>query len=154
MGEYLAMLQHSYESAMAHNECPPHSRLAFLSEAVFDFTTYDGAMDEFLAQKAVEVCEAITERKTFEYIERSEEHYRWYIAMVNMPFFADRLSWGTSIRGAWWDTPVHQTHHELHSCHLWQADQQILRLQFNRDEWEEFIREVIAFAPLPSSTEG
>lgn len=158
MGDYTAMLEHSYETERAYRECPPHSRLAFLSEAIFDFTTYDGAMDEFFATKAIEVCKAITERKTFEYIERSEDHYRWYLAMVNMPFFADRLLWGTSIRGAWWDTPPSEKYHELRSCSLWKAEQQILELRFSNDEWEKFIGDVIAFgsvefAPAPS-TEG
>lgn len=99
---YLKLLVDSYEESRLM-ECPPESRTEFLAVYLFDFTTYDSGMDELLGEKAVEVFRVISERKTFEYI-ADQEQYRWYIIMCNMPFFAARLEWGSSIRGAWWDS--------------------------------------------------
>ena len=38
----------------------------------------------------------------FEYIEK-EEQYTNYLIMINMPFLQDKLEWGSSVRGAWFD---------------------------------------------------
>jgi hypothetical protein len=60
--------------------------------------------------------------------------------MCNMPFFADRLEWGTSIRGAWWSSK------SLASCGLWDGDKQLLELNFAPGEWDEFARALVEFA--------
>jgi len=77
------------------------SRLDFLGNVVFNFTTCDTKMSELFATKAVEVCEAISNKTTFDYIE-NEDNYQWFLLMCNMPFFANMIVWGNSIRGAWW----------------------------------------------------
>lgn len=74
------------------------SRLEYLSDHVFGFTTYDSAMAELFARKALEVCAALSNRQTFEYIENAE-NYRWFLWLCNVPFFASKIEWGTSIRG-------------------------------------------------------
>lgn len=66
--DYKELLEHSFTVEKENGECAPESRLAFLSASIFDFTTCDGSMDELFARKAVEVCAAITNRTTFEYI--------------------------------------------------------------------------------------
>lgn len=137
--DYSAMLTHSYKSECERD--PELPRYSFLACHVFDFTTYDDGMDKFLAVRAIQVCEAITHKKTFEYIESSEENYRWYIAMCNMPFFARKIEWGTSIRGAWWNSQI-----TLQSCGLWDGDDQIDRLEFSSVEWEGFIHALIRFS--------
>ena len=76
------------------------SKHEYLSSMVFDFTTYDGDVDKLFVSKALEVCDAISNRTTFDYI---KENLEWYLIMMNMPFFADQTSWGTSVRFAWWD---------------------------------------------------
>jgi hypothetical protein len=136
---YRELLEHSYERA-TYSE-PEASRLAYLSDYIFDFTTYDDEMAEIFARKALEVCRAINDTKTFDYIE-DPDNYRWYLLMVNMPFFAGRLNWGTSIRGAWWDH-ADQT---LETCGIWRGDEQALSLKFTRDEWMRFVADLIAFA--------
>lgn len=78
------------------------SKSEFLSGFVFDFVTYEEKFTELFAAKALEVCDAISQKKTFDYI-ADDERRQWYLLMVNMPFFAGRLSWGSSIRGAWWE---------------------------------------------------
>ncbi len=136
--DYLKLLEHSYAMA-AGDECPPDSRLEFLGEQIFNFTTYDGEMSVLFAEKAIEVCDAITRRETFDYI-GSADGYKWFLLMCNMPFFADRLEWGTSIRGAWWDSK------SLESCGLWDGDKQLLELNFAPGEWNEFARALVEFA--------
>ena len=136
--DYLKLLEHSYAMA-AGDECPPESRLEWLGEQVFDFTTYDGAMSALFAEKAIEVCDAITRRETFDYI-GSADGYKWFLLMCNMPFFADRLEWGTSIRGAWWDSK------SLESCGLWDGDKQLLELNLAPGEGNGLARALVAFA--------
>jgi hypothetical protein len=136
---YRELLEHSYEQATYSD--PEMSRLAYLSDYIFDFTTYDSDMGELFAGRALEVCAAINEGKTFDYI-KDADNYRWYLLMVNMPFFAGRLEWGTSIRGAWWDH-ADQT---LETCGIWRGEEQVLSLTFTRDEWPRFVTDMIAFA--------
>lgn len=123
------------------------SRLTYLSEYIFDFTTYDGGVAELFATKALEVCAAISDGKTFDYI-KDPDNYQWYLLMCNMPFFAERLSWGGSIRGAWWDNSI-----TLDSCGLFLDGGQIVdTMEFTRDEWAEFIAAVLAFATAKGET--
>ena len=145
--DYLKLLTNSFsiEGNDKNNGCPPESRLAYLSRSIYNFTTYDSAIDNLFAEKAVEVCAAINNGKTFEYI-KDVEQYKWYLLMCNMPFFADRLEWGGSIRGAWWagrqGGPI-----EFQSCGLWIGDEQYSdELKFDADEWRLFIAAVIDFA--------
>lgn len=121
------------------------SRLEYLSESIFNFTTYDSQIGELFAAKAVEVCAAINDETTFDYIKDSES-YKWYLIMCNMPFFKDKLEWGISVRGAWWDAQIGRQI-EIDSCGLWEGDKQLTEtLKFERGEWELFIAAVIEFA--------
>jgi hypothetical protein len=79
------------------------SKLEFLSCYIFDFTTYDSGMDKIFAQKMLDVIECILNKTNFQYIEASNENYLNYLTMINMPFLKDKLDWGTSIRGAWFN---------------------------------------------------
>jgi len=63
---YKQMLEHSYRIIPEMMGCPPESRLEYLGDYIFDFTTYDGEMSALFARKAVEVCAAINDRKTFD----------------------------------------------------------------------------------------
>lgn len=147
---YKELLEYSYHySSEIMEGIKPSSKshLEFLNDAVFDFTTYDSAVSQLFARKAIEVCKALSDRKTFEYIEE-KQNYTWFLLMCNMPFFSNKLSWGTSIRGAWWSTGVHSNAIELNSCYLFQDEKQLLKLQFTLSEWEQFIRAVIEFAQI------
>lgn len=137
--KYAQLLNDGFlEYQSGENACG--SKIEFLARYVFDFTTYDSDMDQLLGQKAVEVCRALSSRTTHGYI-KVPENYRWYILMCNMPFFAPRLDWGTSIRGAWWgyDQPA------LTSCGLYEGERQVIRLDFADGEWEDFIASVLEF---------
>ncbi len=138
---YLELLNHSYEETKALGGCAPESRLEYLGDHIFDFTTYDGEMSALFARKAVEVCDAINARTTFDYI-KDPENYRWYLLMCNMPFFASKLEWGTSVRGAWWNHTI-----TFQSCGLWQGDEQLAdEMKFTGEEWAQFTAAISAFA--------
>lgn len=95
-------------------ECYPSNKLMFLGSDIFNFTTYDGAIDELFAKKMIEVIECILNKQTSEYHKHGENqaNYLNYLTMVNMPFLADKLEWGTSIRSAWFDEYGHQSDKE------------------------------------------
>lgn len=64
--------------------------------------TYDSDVDKLFIREMMEVIDVILQRTTFDYQE-SYEKYLIYLRMVHMPFIADRINWGTSIRGAWFE---------------------------------------------------
>ena len=116
-------------------------RLEYLSDYIFNFITYDGEIGERFARRALEVCAAISNEANFDYI-KDPERYSWYLLMVNMPFFAGKLDWGTSIRGAWWDDPI-----TLQTCGLWLDGEQLADpIRFTRDQWRGFIAAMLDFA--------
>jgi len=134
-----------YSSMLAEGFCVSRvgewSRLEYLSDFIFDFTTYDSEMAELFARKSLEVCAAISAGKTFDYI-KDPNQYRWFLVMCNMPFFAGRIEWGTSIRGAWW---AHNGT-TLSSVGLWSEGEQITDVMtFTESQWKEFIAALIAF---------
>lgn len=136
---FLAVLVHSYENQIDYG-CPAESRLEFLADHIFDFTTYDSAAGAFFGRKAVEVCAAISDRRTFEYIKNPDD-YLWYLALCNMPFFSARINWGGSIRGAWWDEIP-----PLDTCALMEDHEQMLLIEFAGDEWAHFVEAIRVFA--------
>ena len=97
-------------------------------------------MSELFASKAVEVCKAISDGTTFDYV-RDPENYRWYLALCNMPFFASQIEWGTSIRGAWWN----HADHPFSTCALFVANEQVCDWTFTREEWLRFIAAIIEY---------
>jgi hypothetical protein len=139
--DYLKLLKNSYETQRRIDECPPESPLEYLGDSFFDFTTYDGEIAALFARKAIEVCEAISARTTFEYI-KDAENYRWYLLMCNMPFFVGKLDWGGSIRGAWWDHKI-----TFRSLGLWEGDEQLSEeMTFTAEEWILFMAAVSEFS--------
>jgi hypothetical protein len=143
MTGYVELLEHSYEMQKIYDS-PSQSRLGFLADSVFDLTTYDGEMSDLFGGKSLEVCKAINDRTTFDYI-NDRDNYVWFLTMCNFPFFASRISWGTSIRGAWWDC-YPKPGFTLESCGLWKDGEQILSVAFTPAEWPEFIAAMVEFA--------
>lgn len=139
--DYSQLLERSFLQ-MAHTS---ESRLGYLAEHVFGFTTDSPSADELLAAKAVEVCAALGNRTMREYVSAKDGHL-WFLLMFNMPFFAGRLDWGTSMTGSWWSVE-HGEFLELDSCGLWTETGQLLEpMRFTLDQWKEFINAVVAFA--------
>ena len=144
--DYGQMLADGYEAMKGQ---PPRNRLQFLGHFIFQFETDDPEMTELFAQKALEVCAAISDGTTFEYVENKED-YIWFLLMANFPFFLERIEWGVSIRGAWWDV-WNQCRCDLDSCGLWEGDQQVPYLAFkDNDDWAHFVTAMRSFALLDS----
>ena len=50
---YRTLLEHSFEVEKKHGESASETRLEYLSESIFNFTTYDSEMSELFVTKAV-----------------------------------------------------------------------------------------------------
>lgn len=146
---YLELLTNSYKKQSQDDGfgCPPESPLEYLGDYIFQFITHDGDMSARFAEKAVEVINAINTRTTFDYIE-NKDNYQWYLLMLNLPFFADKTEWGTSVRGAWWTYRI-----KFQNCGLWDGDKQLYNeIEFNGDQWEEFTMAISSFAKTNQPT--
>lgn len=103
MTDYKKMLKTTMESSSQLTGFPKYSKLSYIGSIIFDFTTYDQDMDELFAKNMLDVIECILEGTTCDYIERSNANYINYLTMVNMPFLKPMITWGTSIRTAWFE---------------------------------------------------
>lgn len=66
-----------------------------------------------------------------------------------MPFFVDKIDWGTSIRGCFWGAPIGIKDIEFKSCGLWIDNEQYTdTIIFSKYEWKSFINAVIEFARI------
>ena len=98
MKNYKKELEDFYKDYANNGE----TKLEFTGDHIFEFTTYSSNLSELLAQTMIDVMVQIANRTTFEYIEDEANHVN-YILMINMPFLSDKIEWGTSVRGAWFD---------------------------------------------------
>lgn len=146
--DFLKLLEHSYKMQCRYEDL---GRYEYLSEHIFDFTTYDSDMSELFGKKALEMCLSINNKTTYDYIE-NEENHKWYLLMVNMPFFDKKLEWGTSIRGAWW-TPSNSKLYNIYSCGLYKGQVQILEFVLTMDQWCEFVKAMVEFTKLEINNE-
>ena len=133
-----------FEESILEEFCcyDPLERYEYVCE-IFDITTYCSGISEIIGKRIIDVCEAITDGKTFEYIGGSEEDEVWYIVVCNFPFIYPKLNWGGSIRGAWWD---HTDEFKFSTCYMVVDGEQQLDWCLSRDEWFCFIRAIIEFA--------
>ncbi len=70
---------------------------------IFGLTTYDLGMDRILARKIINSLLLIAEKRVFDVVDSHHEAYFDFIMTVNFKNIEDFLSWGTSIRGCWFD---------------------------------------------------
>lgn len=134
---YKNLLQNSFEEIKSHGN-PDLSPLEYLGGYIFEFTTYDDSIDRLFGEKALEVCEQISDGTVFGYLQ-DDDNYKWYLIMINMPFFSVRLDWGSSIRGAWWSHSKDDL--SLFSTGLFESSEQVLKLEFEtRDDWIDFVK--------------
>lgn len=146
--DYLNVLEESFDTQLEVYGEKRSSKLVWVANAIFDFNTYDDALDEEFAIIALEVAQAITKGKTFEYIE-DETRYKNYVLMCHIPFFANRLSWGSSIRGAFWDCWVcgenKGDYFSLDSPYLKIDEDFNTIMTFSREEWKMFMEALFEF---------
>jgi len=136
--KYLNLLNHSFEQVKETVCDGAMGKFEYLASYIFGFVTYENVISSLMAQKCLEVCKAISDRKTFEYIGTEEGNF-WFLITVNMPFFECKLSWGTSIRGAFWDRKKFM----VKSCGLFDGFNQILELEV---DWVGFVEDMISFS--------
>ena len=137
--DFNGLIERSYKFSCEQLE--ETSRLEWAADNVFDITTYDSGMSELFASVAIDVCQSISDNKTFDLIADNHRH-TWYLMMCNLPFFADRIEWGTSIRGARWRADMKP----LSSCGIFDEDgEQVAGIEFERGEWKPFISALIDF---------
>lgn len=79
-----------------------YSKYEWAASDIFDLVTYDAGLDENFVKKILEVCGAILNNETFDYI-RDEKQYTDYIIVCQLLDKFDWINWGTSIRGAWFE---------------------------------------------------
>lgn len=86
-------------------ECidPDASKYAWVANEVFDLITYDTSLDERFAKEIIEVIKVILDVETYEYI-RDGSNYVAYILVCQLLNNFHWIEWGTSIRGAWFET--------------------------------------------------
>ena len=99
MGKFIKLLDDNYKESIDFGY-EYESKIEYVGSEIFDFTTYDGNIDILFANKMIDVIKCILSKTTFEY---QKDNYIDYLTMVNMPFLVDKLEWGSSIRGAWFD---------------------------------------------------
>lgn len=133
MKNYIEILDTEYQSSK-HTECAPDSKVEFLGQSVFGFTTDDGEIDLLFSQKMIDVINVILNNTNYQYI-KSRKNYLNYLTMVNMPFLQDKLDYGTSIRGAWFDDYSEYT---ISSCNI----------QIPKMELTEFIRQLLVWIKI------
>lgn len=85
------------------------SKYEWAATDIFGLSTYDSELDERFVKDILEVCKVILEKRNFEYIESSETDYIKYILVCQLLDRLGWLSWGTSIRGAWFEE--HRSHY-------------------------------------------
>jgi len=144
--DYLALLEDSYKIERQDDE--ELTKYEYLSDWIFQFTTYDGSISDSWGKIALEVCIVITDKLNFRYQE-NHDNYVWYLLMCNLPFFRDKIEWGTSIRGAWWSICGSNTY-EIDSCGIYApTGKQILTpLVFDEIKWTKFIHAMCNFTKL------
>jgi len=147
--KYLSMLEDGYLFFRKIHQAEEYSRLEYLSDYIFDFSVYDSEIAESFAFHALQVCHAINTRTTFKFIE-DPDNYRWYLLMCNMPFFMNKISWGTSIRGAFWQGPFEFERGETVNIKpdlsgLFDGKEQLLGMEFTLEEWDDFIKALVEF---------
>lgn len=139
---YLKLLESSYNQALSRGEFTC-SKLEFIGNHIFEFETYEDVVLSLMTKKAIEVCGVITNFTTFDYI-KDDNNNMWFLVMVNMPFFKNKLEWGVSIRGAWWDCYPNKCF-KLESCGIYNGEEYLYEIEFDDKEWFAFIEAISVF---------
>lgn len=156
--DYNKLLDDSFEHFLENSdhlhdgtETQEELKAEFLASNVFDLTTCDSELDLIFIREIMSVVEAINYSKTFDYFKNDRDKYITYIRCVNLPWFSDKLNWGSSIRGAWWD--YFQTGSKYskdcktqvgNGC-LWYEEKQTKVTFDNNENWKLFIDNLISF---------
>lgn len=102
MNEIKDLIEAQYDEYLTMFES---DKYLWAASEVFNLTTYDDFLDEVFVKDIVDIVDvlkAILKRETFEYI-RDGRNYMKYIWICQLLNEFNWISWGTSIRGAWFE---------------------------------------------------
>ena len=95
-----------------YSDCIDCNKYTWAASEVFNLVTYDDFLDEVFVKDIVDVLKAILKRETFEYI-RDGKNYMKYVWICNLLMEFHWISWGTSIRGAWFENDPGMTARDI-----------------------------------------
>ena len=127
------------------------SKRDFLNEALFGYTTKSEVDDRIFLRRSLLAVEAITERtQTL----LGSEDLAWFDDFCALPFFCERLDWGSDKRKAWWGTktgaPItFEIKNPPSHC---AASNEVHYL--SASVWKEFMRALLRFASDVDVREG
>lgn len=141
--DFLKVLLDTYQDSITYSGRPDYSRLAYIGDYIFEFETDDPNMAELFAKKALEICRVIS-RGEAQIFTREPNNYQWFLVMVNIPFFRNKIDSGPSIRNIWW------THNQdyLNIYSLFICGEMQNNVSFSHDEWIEFIEALLIFGKV------
>ena len=99
-------LEQDYYDVQNFTDMDDMSRSEFLMSYVFGIFTYDGDVDQFAAYEIVDICRCISRKEPDAYWSRSKSRLVIYTLLMNISFFDDNTSYGTSIRYPWWKEAI------------------------------------------------
>ncbi len=151
MNNWLEILEYNYKREV--DDSGEMLKTEFVANNILGIFTYSNMTDHFLCVKTLEVMEAIHYRKTFDYITNTEDNL-WYMAVLHMDFLSNKISWGTSIRGAFWESFHAGMPHnpkgslaEIGDSMLFKVDtdEQVEYIISDNDEWDCFVIALLEF---------
>jgi hypothetical protein len=86
----------------AKDGCGYENKYEWVCEELFQLATYDSGVSEKWGRRIIDVCKAIIEQRTFDYIEK-EENYEPYLMVCQLLDKKNWIEWGTSIRVSWFE---------------------------------------------------
>ncbi len=133
---YKDLIEHSYDEFIDMNS--EYTKTDFVL-ALFDIYLYeDGEDADFFAEKLLEVINAISQGYTHEY---HNDHPFYYFAVLHYTQIANKIEWGTSIRGAHWAGSI-----ELNTCVLFDdKGNQLRKWKFSCKTFKNFTNELFNF---------
>jgi hypothetical protein len=82
--------------------CGYNNKYEWVCDELFQLKTYDSGMSEKWGRRIIDVCKAILEERTFDYIEE-DGNYEPYLMVCNLLDNKRWIDWGSSIRGSWFE---------------------------------------------------
>lgn len=139
---YLEVLQELYfqQLDIMARVSSAYPKKSMVVDKVFDLTTYDTSIDSVLYDKCMMVADAVSDATTFDLV--NSDSYIDYIAVINLPFFINRVGWGCSIRSAWWNQYSNEFKFELRSIY---ADDDTGFVITTTEEMVEFLKAIREF---------
>lgn len=106
MDYFIEKLNKNFEIANEHSGTI--SKTKYIASYIFNIASYDDDIEKDITNDLLQVVNAISYWKTFEYIKKCKDNHKNYIIMCNLLDKDNLIEWGTSIRGAWFQINEHK----------------------------------------------